>query len=160
MQPNKSQSELSLWPGVIIILITWENHHSSLRLIHKSYTSFIYANGFFAAVGGISAIPDRIAWWICNDGPFFPCGHSVCLHHGGSSVGMDIHHKFGIEQSFGENEASIVIIHKNRMTDMLLFQYILSVLLLHFGFRSQLPLLRHWFGSYGWCGELRSRTNK
>jgi uncharacterized membrane protein len=28
-----------------IILITWVNHHASLRLIHKSTASFIYANG-------------------------------------------------------------------------------------------------------------------
>ena len=30
----------------IIILITWVNHHNSLRLVNKSSASFIYANGF------------------------------------------------------------------------------------------------------------------
>ena len=30
----------------IIILITWVNHHNSLKLITKSSPSFIYANGF------------------------------------------------------------------------------------------------------------------
>jgi uncharacterized membrane protein len=30
----------------IIILITWVNHHNSLKLIDKSSTLFIYANGF------------------------------------------------------------------------------------------------------------------
>jgi uncharacterized membrane protein len=30
----------------IIILITWVNHHNSIKLINKSSTSFIYANGF------------------------------------------------------------------------------------------------------------------
>jgi uncharacterized membrane protein len=30
----------------IIILITWVNHHASLRLVNKSSPSFIYANGF------------------------------------------------------------------------------------------------------------------
>jgi uncharacterized membrane protein len=30
-----------------IILITWVNHHGTLRLVSKSSTSFIYANGFF-----------------------------------------------------------------------------------------------------------------
>ena len=30
----------------IIILITWVNHHASLKLVHKSSPSFIYANGF------------------------------------------------------------------------------------------------------------------
>lgn len=30
----------------IIILITWVNHHASLKLINKSSASFIYANGF------------------------------------------------------------------------------------------------------------------
>jgi len=29
-----------------IILITWVNHHASLKLINKSSASFIYANGF------------------------------------------------------------------------------------------------------------------
>src|SRR5262245_33076896 len=30
----------------LIILITWVNHHHSLKLVHKSSGSFIYANGF------------------------------------------------------------------------------------------------------------------
>lgn len=30
----------------IIILITWVNHHNYLKLLHKSCSSFIYANGF------------------------------------------------------------------------------------------------------------------
>lgn len=29
-----------------IILITWVNHHGTLKLIHRSSASFIYANGF------------------------------------------------------------------------------------------------------------------
>ncbi len=29
-----------------IILITWVNHHATLKLVHKSSASFIYANGF------------------------------------------------------------------------------------------------------------------
>jgi len=29
-----------------IIFITWVNHHASLKLVHKSSSSFIYANGF------------------------------------------------------------------------------------------------------------------
>ena len=29
-----------------IILITWVNHHNSLKLVNKSSTTFIYANGF------------------------------------------------------------------------------------------------------------------
>ena len=29
-----------------IILITWVNHHATLRLVHKSSAAFIYANGF------------------------------------------------------------------------------------------------------------------
>ena len=30
----------------IIILITWVNHHASLKLVNKSSPSFIFANGF------------------------------------------------------------------------------------------------------------------
>ena len=30
----------------VIILITWVNHHNSLKLVNKSSPSFIYANGF------------------------------------------------------------------------------------------------------------------
>jgi uncharacterized membrane protein len=29
-----------------IVLITWVNHHGTLRLVHKSSPAFIYANGF------------------------------------------------------------------------------------------------------------------
>jgi uncharacterized membrane protein len=29
-----------------IILITWVNHHGTFRLVHKSSSAFIYANGF------------------------------------------------------------------------------------------------------------------
>jgi uncharacterized membrane protein len=29
-----------------IILITWVNHHATIKLVHKSSASFIYANGF------------------------------------------------------------------------------------------------------------------
>ena len=29
----------------IVILITWVNHHNTIKLIHKSSASFIYANG-------------------------------------------------------------------------------------------------------------------
>ena len=38
-----------------IILITWVNHHAALRLVHKSSTSFYYANGFLLLT--IVAIP-------------------------------------------------------------------------------------------------------
>jgi uncharacterized membrane protein len=30
----------------VVILITWVNHHSCLKLVNKSSASFIYANGF------------------------------------------------------------------------------------------------------------------
>src|SRR3954470_24119474 len=30
----------------IIILITWVNHHNSLKLVNRSSSAFIYANGF------------------------------------------------------------------------------------------------------------------
>ena len=30
----------------VVILITWVNHHSCLKLVNKSTASFIYANGF------------------------------------------------------------------------------------------------------------------
>src|SRR5262245_17138890 len=29
-----------------VVLITWVNHHASLRLVDKSSTTFIYSNGF------------------------------------------------------------------------------------------------------------------
>jgi len=40
--PSISAFVLSL----IIILITWVNHHASLKLLNRSSASFIYANGF------------------------------------------------------------------------------------------------------------------
>ena len=39
-------SVLAFVLSFIIILITWVNHHASLKLVNKSSPSFIYANGF------------------------------------------------------------------------------------------------------------------
>jgi len=39
-------SILAFLLSFVIIYITWVNHHSGLKLLHKSSNSFIYANGF------------------------------------------------------------------------------------------------------------------
>ena len=39
-------SIFAFFSSFIIILITWVNHHATLKLINRSSPSFIYANGF------------------------------------------------------------------------------------------------------------------
>ena len=39
-------SVLAFVLSFVIILITWVNHHAAFRLVNKSSTAFIYANGF------------------------------------------------------------------------------------------------------------------
>jgi uncharacterized membrane protein len=41
-----SPSLLAFVLSFLVILITWVNHHNSIKLINKSSGSFIYANGF------------------------------------------------------------------------------------------------------------------
>ena len=43
---NIAPSILSFVLSFTIILITWVNHHNALKLVNRSSSSFIYANGF------------------------------------------------------------------------------------------------------------------
>src|SRR5262245_58081122 len=43
-----------------IILITWVNHHASLKLLHKSSAAFIYANGFLLLTVVFIPLPTRL----------------------------------------------------------------------------------------------------
>ena len=42
---NLTPSILAFLLSFIVILITWVNHHAALKLVHKSSSHFIYANG-------------------------------------------------------------------------------------------------------------------
>jgi len=44
----------------IIIFITWVNHHATLKLVHKSSSAFIYANGFLLLTVVIIPFPTAL----------------------------------------------------------------------------------------------------
>jgi uncharacterized membrane protein len=44
----------------VVILITWVNHHAVLKLIDKSSTSFVYANGFLLFTVAIVPFPTSL----------------------------------------------------------------------------------------------------
>jgi uncharacterized membrane protein len=54
-----------------IILITWVNHHGTLKQIHKSSASFIYANGFLLLTVVFIPFPTALL------GEFLPTGHAA-----------------------------------------------------------------------------------
>ena len=41
----------------VIIFITWVNHHAVLKLVHKSSSSFLYANGFLLLTVAVFPFP-------------------------------------------------------------------------------------------------------
>ena len=54
-------SVLAFLLSFIIIFITWVNHHGSLKLLNKSSSSFIFANGFMLLT--VVFIPFPTALW-------------------------------------------------------------------------------------------------
>src|SRR5262245_56678100 len=44
----------------IIVLITWVNHHASLRLVNRSSIAFIYSNGFLLFTVVFLPLPTRL----------------------------------------------------------------------------------------------------
>lgn len=44
----------------VVILITWVNHHNILKLVHKSSSHFIYANGFLLLTVVIVPFPTSL----------------------------------------------------------------------------------------------------
>ena len=63
----RSQSLKQLTPGIlaflisfITILITWVNHHATLKLVHNSSSHFIYANGFLLLTVVIVPFPTSL----------------------------------------------------------------------------------------------------
>jgi uncharacterized membrane protein len=55
----------------IVILITWVNHHNSLKLINKSSASFIYANGFLLLAVVFVPFPTSLV------GEYISSGHAA-----------------------------------------------------------------------------------
>lgn len=43
-----------------IILITWVNHHGTIKLVHRSSSSFIYANGFLLLTVVVTPFPTSL----------------------------------------------------------------------------------------------------
>src|SRR6185503_496268 len=53
-------SALAFVLSFVIILITWVNHHSAFRLVHKSSAAFIYANGFLLLTVVVMPFPTAL----------------------------------------------------------------------------------------------------
>jgi len=55
----------------VVILITWVNHHASLRLVNRSSVSFIYANGFLLLTVVFLPFPTALL------GEYLPTDHAA-----------------------------------------------------------------------------------
>ena len=53
-------SILAFLLSFIIIFITWVNHHATLKLVHKSSSSFLYANGFLLLTVVVMPFPTAL----------------------------------------------------------------------------------------------------
>jgi len=53
-------SILAFLLSFVIIFITWVNHHATLKLVHKSSSSFLYANGFLLLTVAVIPFPTAL----------------------------------------------------------------------------------------------------
>lgn len=53
-------SILAFLLSFVIIFITWVNHHASLKLVNKSSSSFLYANGFLLLTVAVLPFPTAL----------------------------------------------------------------------------------------------------
>jgi len=53
-------SILAFLLSFVIIFITWVNHHAALKLVHRSSSSFLYANGFLLLTVAVIPFPTAL----------------------------------------------------------------------------------------------------
>jgi uncharacterized membrane protein len=70
-----------------IILITWVNRHNALKLVRKSSSSFIYANGFLLLTVVFMPFPTALVGDYIWKGPCSACGNSVQCVSAFQSIG-------------------------------------------------------------------------
>jgi uncharacterized membrane protein len=96
-----------------IILITWVNHHSALKLVNKSSASFIYANGFLLLTVVFIPFPTSLM------GEYILTDHAapaVILYNSTlalQAVGWILLTGSAFKDQLGKNEKSISAIREN-----------------------------------------------
>lgn len=97
----------------MIILITWVNHHNSIKLINKSTTSFIYANGFLLLTVVFIPFPTSLMGeHISTDHP----APAVILYNSVlalQAIGWILICRAALKNHLYKNEKSAQIIQKN-----------------------------------------------
>jgi uncharacterized membrane protein len=97
----------------VIILITWVNHHASLKLVNKSSSSFIYANGFLLLTVVFLPFPTSLMGeYILTDyaAPAVILYNSVIAFQ---SIGWILMSSAALKNHLGKNEKSTMAIRKN-----------------------------------------------
>jgi uncharacterized membrane protein len=99
----------------VVILITWVNHHATLRLVIKSSSSFIYANGFLLLTVVFLPFPTAlIGEYILTDhaAPAVILYDSVLALQ---ALGWILLTGAALKNNLAKNEKSISEIRKNNM---------------------------------------------
>ena len=98
----------------IIILITWVNHHNSLKLVNKSSSAFIYANGFMLLTVVFIPFPSSLM------GEYILTDHAapaVVLYNSTlalQAISWILVTSAALKDHLGKNERSIVTVRSNR----------------------------------------------
>ncbi len=104
-----------------IILITWVNHHGTLRLIHKSSAAFIYANGFLLLTVVVIPFPTALL------GAFVGTDHAapaVVLYDGVlamQAIGWLLITHTALRDNLVHSEAAAGVVHARRRNAYMAF---------------------------------------
>jgi uncharacterized membrane protein len=140
--PSVSAFALSFF----IILITWVNHHNSLKLVNKSSTSFIYANGCMLLSVVFIPFPTSLM------GEFILTDHSApaVILYNATLVLQALSWIFlttsALNGRLGKNEKSILKIRRNRQFGYFAFTLytVCSILAIWFPFTIALITTISW----------------
>lgn len=97
----------------IIILITWVNHHNTMRQLNKTASSFIYANGFLLLTVAFIPFPTSLI------GEYILSGHAapaVILYTAVlalQAIGWILISRTALKNHLCKNERSTLVIRKN-----------------------------------------------
>ena len=98
-----------------VILITWVNHHNGLKLIHKSNSTFYYANGFLLLTVVFIPFPTSLLGeYLLTD----YAAPAVILYNAVlslQSIGWVLITSTALKNQLGKSEYAMSEIRKNRM---------------------------------------------
>lgn len=110
---HTTPSILSFVLSFIVILITWVNHHNTIKLINKSSASFIYANGLLLLTVVFIPFPTSLV------GEYISTDHAapgVILYNAVlalQAVGWILICNTAVKNHLGKNEKSTLAIRQN-----------------------------------------------